>query len=500
MLGSSGRRGRAAVKTGGRWFSTFALLAALVPLAVPQLALADPSPNDNRANATDLGALPAGIDGTTVGATVEPTTEPGSSCGLTGGSVWYRFTTSAMPPDRIAVRLRANGDLDAVIDVYVRQRSQSLPVSCDATDTQGEAALSLRPAASTTYLIRVAQLSNSVSGSFHLDVFPLPPPANPPGPRLAPGGASGTLERVLDASAAYSSTLAAGVSYRMNLVSRIDTGCMHVQIFPPGTQSFDDTPISTLPCQGYRVFTPRVSGRFSFVVQAALSFRGPQRYHLQVAPGTPATTIPGVFMRNYQTVHGFLRGNRIDVLRLYRFDVTDRSDLELDLHTGSSNPFNLQLLNGVGSALACQCDSTGDQSVILQLNPGRYFAVVRARDFSSGGFTLFRRSRSITHTDARINGSYYVETPPGASVSIRVGVTPAVAGPATIEIDRFDPIAGWQFFRLQNVNVTAGSATVSFVPPHTGQWLVHANFLGSRGASPSQSGYARVLSAGPLTQ
>jgi hypothetical protein len=43
-----------------------------------------------------------------------------------------------------------------------------------------------------------------------------------------------------------------------------------------------------------------------------------------------------------------------------------------------------------------------------------------------------------------------------------------------------------------------GSATLPLVPPTTGQWLAHAMFLGSLTAIASQSGYARVLSAGPL--
>jgi hypothetical protein len=473
-----------------------ALMFALTGVA---FAVTSPPSNDDRANATDLGALPAAVSGTTAGATVEGT-EPVSRCADAGASVWYRFTTGATPPRRLAVELSANGDLDAVADVYIRSRSQNIPVTCDATDNQGEAAFSFAPEAGTTYLVRVAQLSDSVSGTFRLQVFPLPPPANPPGAPLGPGGASGTLERVLNASAAYSSNLVAGVSYRVNLVSRID-GCMHLAIFAPGTGSFDDgSPVARLRCQGYRLFTPRESGRYSLLVEASGRPPDSQRYHLQLASATSADTAPGLLIRNDERVRDVLHGNRIDVLRLYHFDVTSRSDLELDLSTGSDNPFDLELLNSRGRVLECQCDSSGGESIVSETRPGRYFAVVQARDFSSGGFSLFRRSRSITNTTVRINGSRYVQAPPGASVAIQVRVAPAVDGPASIEIDRFDPLSGWQFYRQQRVTVSAGSATVPFVAPSTGQWLVHAMFLGSLTASASQSRYARVLFAGPLAQ
>ena len=49
------------------------------------------------------------------------------------------------------------------------------------------------------------------------------------------------------------------------------------------------------------------------------------------------------------------------------------------------------------------------------------------------------------------------------------------------------------------MNVADGRGSVSFTPPSTGQWLAQASFLGSRGASPSESGHSRLLSAGPLT-
>lgn len=482
-----------------RMHTLVAVVVSGLTLALAGVATAAPAPpaNDNRADAAELGSLPASVTGTTAGATVE-SSEPPSECGDAGPSVWYRFAVGATAPERLAVEVNATGDLDAVVDVYIRQRSQNERVTCQATDKQGEAIFAFHPVASTAYLVRVAQLAGSVSGGFGLRVFAPPPPTHPPGAALRPAGVSGALQRVVNASAAYATNLTAGVSYRVNLVSPID-GCMHLAIFAPGTSSFeDDTPVGGLHCQGYRLFTPRQSGRYSLLVRVAGDTPGTQRYHLQLARATIAETAPGLPLLNDQRVGSALYGDRIEVLRLYRFDVTSTSDLELDLHTGSDNPFDLELLNSQGRVLHCVCDSTGDQSLVTVTHPGRYFAVVRARDFSSGRFSLTRRSRTITHTGIRINGSRFLQISPGSPVAVQVDVAPAVGGAAVVEIDRLDPLSGWQFYRQQRVTVSGGAGTLSFTPPSIGQWLVHASYLGTRTASPSESRYARVLSAGPL--
>jgi len=477
-----------------------ALLAALVVLAAAATAAAQPAPpsNDSRDNPTNLGPLPATASGTTVGATVDPT-DPASNCATEGGSVWYQFSVGAQAPPKIAVQVDANGELDGAVDLFVKQRSQSLPVTCQLTDKHGEAVFAFTPQKRTTYLIRVAQLSNSASGTFSLHVFQPPPAATPPGAPLGSAGASGSLARVVDVSSAYSAQLTAGVSYQVNLVSRIK-GCMRLAIFTPQTKSFESaSSVGGLSCQGYRLFTPRVSGRYSLLVQADAFAPGAQRYHLQLAAATAAQTAPGLPLGNYRRVGGYLNGSHVGVVRLYRFDVTTRSDLQLNLSTGSQRPFDLELLSEGGKELDCSCDSEGSQTLTYTTKPGRYYALVEARDFTSGGFVLIRRSRTITHTTVLFDGARYIQEPPGTSASIRVRVTPGVDGPATVEIDRFDPVAGWQFYKDERVSVANGSGSVSFTPPSTGQWRAHADFLGSRGASPSESGYSRLLSAGPLT-
>src|SRR5205085_12627284 len=135
-----------------------AAAAVLVP-AAPAVAAA-PS-NDDRAAARTV-AVPSETTGSTLGSTLE-TDEPGG-CISAKGSVWYRFTTASA--GRIAVRLQANGDLDASVSVFKVNRSQAQPVDCDDTDDSGRAAVSFKSEAGASYLVRVGQRFNSVAGTF----------------------------------------------------------------------------------------------------------------------------------------------------------------------------------------------------------------------------------------------------------------------------------------------------------------------------------------------
>ena len=82
---------------------------------------------------------------------------------------------------------------------------------------------------------------------------------------------------------------------------------------------------------------------------------------------------------------------------------------------------------------------------------------------------------------------------------VQVQLQPPVAGPVRITLQRFDPFAGWQFFRLVRVQASNGSATLSFTPPSQGRWRATAVYRGTRIAAPSETGYANVLVAPPLT-
>ena len=75
-------------------------------------------------------------------------------------SVWYSL--DADENRSIVIALDAEGDLDAVVDVFVRERSQITPSACRRTNRRGALTFELDAEAGTSYLIRVAALANSV--------------------------------------------------------------------------------------------------------------------------------------------------------------------------------------------------------------------------------------------------------------------------------------------------------------------------------------------------
>ena len=465
------------------------IAVACLPVAI---ALAAPPANDNRADATTINRLPASVKGTTEEATRE-SAEPFSSCGSGGGSVWYRI--NANQKQTIVLNLQADGDLDVVLEVFKAQRSRLTSEGCDTTDTSGHASVDFRTEADTSYLIRVAQLTSSVPGTFTLQAAVSEPPARPPGTTLPRGGVSDALDRVLNPSDAWSRSLSTGVTYRIHLANLTDD-CMSVAIFPPHTSDFDeDEPVDVMPCDGYRLFTPAAgeAGRYSFQVRAARRGSGTQRYHFDVARAGPDDTAPGIFVRNYQKMRGALHGSGIDVVDLYRFDVVKKSDLDLRLQTNGR--LDLILLNDRGRRLACGCGEEGGVSIERPIRPGRYFAAVRAQGTSGARYTFTRISRTTTRTTAGFNRSV---APPGAGVHVGVHVSPGITGPATLLIERFDPLAGWQFFRQVRVSVGGGTGAYAFTPPSIGRYRAKAFFRGTRIASRSQSGYTYLQVAAPL--
>jgi hypothetical protein len=107
---------------------------------------------------------------------------------------------------------------------------------------------------------------------------------------------------------------------------------------------------------------------------------------------------------------------------------------------------------------------------------------------------LVRAARTITHTSVNMPN----RAAPGQSLRVSVKVGPGASGPVQITLQRFDPLAGWQFFRLVSATSANGAAGISFTPPAEGRWRATAAFLGTRSAAPSQAGFAGVLVAPPL--
>ncbi len=290
----------------------------------------------------------------------------------------------------------------------------------------------------------------------------------------------------------------AGVSYLINLANKTEGACVSGALFAPGTRSFggeeeeSGSALLHIGCGGYRLFTPGPGegGRYSFEVTPRTSHRGIQRFHLQVAPAGPAETAPGLVLGNYAHAHGRLDGRGVRVLRLYRLDVTSHSNLTLKLIAPGSADFNLQLRNQNGNVIECQCGGSGSQTLQHQLVPGRYYAVVSVRDATAGNFTLIRESRTITSSSLSFSSS---KASPGEGLGINVKVSPDASGPVVVEIERFDPVFGWQFYRQETAFVSEGAVSVPFVPPAVGRWRAKATYGGSRTSSPSAVGFSYLL-------
>src|SRR5215218_9034289 len=166
---------------------------ALVPAA--QTA---PPANDDRGSAQGL-AVPSTVRGTTVDATTEPG-EPFACTGAPANSVWYSIAAPAAARD-LVVELDAAGDLDAVVDVFRRDRSQLASVACGQTDRRGRLTLDFPQPRNAPLLVRVAQRENSASATFSLRVVAPDDPERPPGRALGAAGASGSVDRIANPDA-----------------------------------------------------------------------------------------------------------------------------------------------------------------------------------------------------------------------------------------------------------------------------------------------------------
>ena len=97
----------------------------------------------------------------------------------------------------------------------------------------------------------------------------------------------------------------------------------------------------------------------------------------------------------------------------------------------------------------------------------------------------------MTTTSISVGGTRSAEATPGRSVPLRVDVTSAShGGVVQIEIDRLEPLIGWQFSEVQKGNVSSGGMfTLNWTPPSVGNWRARARFLGTPYSSFSESGY-----------
>jgi hypothetical protein len=490
------------------WIASLAALAASMllafALASPASAASTTAPappaNDEVANAQPVGNLPATLSGTTVDAST--TGEEPNCDGATKNSVWYSLHASASTVQRIGVELAAAGNLEAAVGVYRVVRSQLQQVDCEATGEEGKASLTFKTQKNAVYDIRVAALSSSQLAGFTLNVFLPTPEVAPPGRPLPARGASGQVDRIQNVNAAYALTLHAGVSYMLDLNTKTRHGaCVTGSLYPPGTSSFEDgSAVLSIACGGYRLFTPGPGqgGRYSFELTPRGAHVGEQRFHVQVARAGADETAPGIALGNYGVAHAHLNGAGVQVLRLYRLDVTSHSKLTLRLHAPRSAEFSLMLVGVNGNQIECACGGGGGaQTLQHKLAAGRYYAAVLARDGTAGTFSLERESRTITRTevyfaDARARHGR-ASAVAGHATPIHIHVLHGDSGLVTVELERFDPLFGWQFYRQLRAPLHGGTASIPFTAPAVGQWRVDAVYAGSRVSSPSRVGFSYLL-------
>jgi hypothetical protein len=463
--------------------------AATLTLAVaflssfPAIASAAPPPNDARITPQPLGTLPATVRASSAEATLDPD-EPGPFCGPIKNSLWYSL--AAGPARGVLAALDAEGDMDAVVEVFERQRSQLTPVSCQRTNRRGAATLDFDAGAGTDYLLRVSPLANSVADAFTLRVVVPDLPAEPPGQPLRAGGVNAAVDRFANPDDAWAIRLRKGRTYRLNAVTSGE-GCAQFSLFPAGTTGFGDAePMRTLRCGGHTVFTPPVSGRYTVLVRAPRGSRERLPYRLRVGRAKSDDSAPGLVLPDDRRVRGALKGSELDALDLYRFAIDRRSAVRFRLRTAAA--FDLILMNDGGGRLACACGTTGGKRLERRIAPGRYFLAVRARGGASGSYVLSRLARTITGSRMLVDDPTLA---PGQVARLTLRVTPDVDGRATLLVERFDPLAGWLYSSTLRPRVAAGAASVAFRPPSVGRWRVTGAFDGTRRASPSAGGTAR---------
>jgi hypothetical protein len=415
-----------------------------------------------------------------VEATVEAD-EP-SGCAPLGGSVWYAFSS---PGNRaVIVDLDAAGDLDAVVDVFERRRSQLLNVGCRQTNRRGVATLEFDAERGASYLVRVAALPNSARDRFRLRVVAPNLPATFPGRRLPRRGTNGDVDRLTNPDDAWSVRMRGGRTYRINFVSR-GGNCANLELYAPGEDQKRVT-----RCDRHLLYVPSAGGAHTLFVRAPRGERSSTRYRLRVAPAGADDTAPGRRLANDVGVRGRLQGSEVDAVDLYRFSLTRTSLLRVTLRTGGD--FSVSLLTESGRRLATD-------AIELRARPGRYFVAVRARDGANGRYTLRRLARDITRARTLVDGRRSTTVGPGRTVTVALDVAPDVSGGrATLLLQRFDPLAGWLFHARHRPVVRNGRAAIAFRPPSIGRWRVRGTYDGTRLAAPSNGGTARFTLHEPL--
>lgn len=161
---------------------------------------------------------------------------------------------------------------------------------------------------------------------------------------------------------------------------------------------------------------------------------------------------------------------------------------------------DLRLLSETGRTVASAVDESGPQVLRERLGVGRYFIAVRSQNHSSGKYGLRLVVREITTTSIAVGGSTFAEVPPRMSVPVTARVTSVnVGGPVVVQIDKLDPLTGWQFSSVIARRIgPSGFLNITWTPKSVGYWRMRARFLGSPFSGFSESQFVRAHVVEPL--
>jgi hypothetical protein len=432
-----------------------------------------PPENDEFNDATDLGRLPAAVRGTTLGAT------PGrwdSTCGLAGGTVWYGLTGPAS--GRAVVRLTTAEELNAVVAVFARVRSNLRLVACARTDDDGRAALAFAARRGARYLVVVGEQPNSPPGAFQLQVQAAEAPERAPGRLLPASGVRDSVNAATDVNDIWSARLRRGTTYRIAFSS---TPCATATL-RARTRTF------RLGCRAYLAFTPGRDGGGRYTIEIGAGEGGkPHRYRLRIVPAASDDVGVGIPLQANSVRRGRLSPNGVDIVDVYHFAVERLSETRLRLAQPRGRSYTLVLVSDTGGRIA------SGSSVRRRLGRGRYVVAVQGTvGDRPGRYRLALRLRDVTSTSVRVSAP---EIAPGSAVTISCLVSPASGGRVELQIDRFDPLTGWHFHHV--LRLPAGAAA-TWRPPTAGRWRARATFLGTPTAARSRSGYAHIVVARPI--
>jgi hypothetical protein len=155
------------------------MLAVLLAVVLAPSALAEPPPNDNRADAAVVPAFPADFHGTLAEATLERLDPQESQCGSIASTVWYRIEVA--PDGVISATVKAAPGPAPVLRLYRVARSGITEQDCGVGAPGGTATASFKTVRGAGYLILVGRRPTSTDGEFDLHVelaLPPDPPAN----------------------------------------------------------------------------------------------------------------------------------------------------------------------------------------------------------------------------------------------------------------------------------------------------------------------------------